>query len=135
MRARYPAAVAPVLPVWYERAPGDPDNRTHLFDFADGLRLIVSRGVYPRFTLPGDPLWVAFHLSASFGRDSPTWAEVGRAYEAFGYAGARGRMKDHVLARFRELDPDRWGRLEFVGWFGASDVPHWVIWEAPHVPA
>lgn len=113
---RYPAAVAEVYDVEsIKLGTVDPPSRhrRHVFDFADGLRLIISRERYEDGRL-------LVHVSASFACGS----ELHRQFP--------GLMEFMRLAcrRFWDVSGDR-RVMRFVG-ITCGNVPHWLVGEEAH---
>jgi hypothetical protein len=105
LRARFPQALERV----WVAGPDMPDrpglHRIHVFDHADGLRLLVSRD---RFFADEDP---KIHVSASWEGAQPATIEAATAQVQAAYEALGGR-----------------GRLRWVGQSQAR-IPHWVIKE------
>lgn len=116
LRARYAAALEPVYdPVKliegnYIR-PGE--QRRHVFDFTDGLRLIISRDVL-------DDLPV-IHVSASVKPHTDLYRELATGLINIA---AFNRLVDW---RFRELDETR--HLELLGVSDGKGIPHFIAME------
>jgi hypothetical protein len=97
--------------------PGE--NRRHVFDCEDGIRLIVSRDD------TGDAeVGVALHLSGSIRPDSDAWHDIRRAATGRGAREAAVEFARRVVARWRDVSGDA-GPLEFLGFSGGKGVPHW----------
>lgn len=114
---RYPAALEVALDVGdfltacFSALPGeDPRN---VFDFEDGLRLIVSRDVGHE-GLAGEVL----HVSASAIKGTRVWRLI-----------ADGSLDKtdfclFALRRFRHISGDQ-GPFEFLGCSPMTGIPHW----------
>ena len=112
LKARYQAAVEPVLEVNVGASPGS--KRQHVFDFEFGLRVIVGRLRFPDGV-------VFVHFTASAQEPLPSWMEV-RTQEGFASV---------ALRAFRDLSGD--ARPEhFKGW-SEKGIPHWVIPEGERI--
>lgn len=112
LRSRYHAALVPV----FDCRKGVPrprpgELRGHVFDCADGLRLIVSRDRESDAEL-------FLHLSASLTPGLPLYDKLAR-----GGVSKRQFIK-LVLARFREVSGD-YKPLELAGFSSGKGVPHW----------
>ena len=117
LQSRLTAALLPVYDVdAIERGevPAPATQRAHVFDFRDGLRLIVStdqeetRGVYT-------------HLSASYWPGTPLERQVLTAMR---------RSVSRAMKDFRLLVETRWRRLHgppvaFTLWSAEKHIPHW----------
>lgn len=57
-------------------------HRRHVFDFEDGLRLIVSRDNLP-MKLESINYDIVLHVSASFEKESPLWGMLSRDQKGF----------------------------------------------------
>jgi hypothetical protein len=122
LRARYAAALEHVYDVEAIRRgavrPGEV--AANVFDFEDGLRLIVSRERYP----DGE---ILLHFSASFLPKCRMADELRQQATVFGLDGDQllQRWLADVPRRFVELSGD--GRpLRFLG-MSDHKIPHWVI--------
>jgi hypothetical protein len=128
LRARYAGALEHEFSVGFilsgtERRPGEcPAN---VFDFLDGLRLIVSREVMPDGTR-------YLHVSASFRKESRIADEMRLLSLTKTPQELLEMWRRNVPRRFAELSGDE-RELTFVGW-SQSHVPHWRI-EEPGPPA
>lgn len=84
-------------------------HREHVFDFASGVRLLISRdNFYPH--IHGGPVT---HVSASFEFDPPLTIDV-----------LMTKVKDHYL----QLGGV--GNLKFLGFssvVGGKGIPHWIV--------
>jgi hypothetical protein len=125
LRSRYARALEHVYDVAAIRdgaaiRPGEV--AANVFDWSDGLRLIVSR---ERFE-GGE---VALHFSASFPRGCRLHRDVGKAVAEKGPAEALRYFLAEAVARFAELSGD--ARTPVL--IGQSDegIPHWNIEEQP----
>ena len=84
-------------------------QRRHVFDFEDGLRLLISREQYP--VPPGKPPVAGIHLSVSLNEDStnPIAREIENAIETDRFPGvpahnvATSVLGHAAVARFRML--------------------------------
>lgn len=112
LRARYPAAVERVFDYRFGFPAVWPSQlRAHVFDFEDGLRVMVSRD---REEEDGTYL----HVSASLEPGHGLFESVAR-----GAVGLR-QFLTIVEERFALLSGDV-GRLDFCGLSGGKGVPHW----------
>lgn len=117
LRARYPAALAELYDAEGVRLGSvtpPTRRRPNVFDFEDGLRLIVSRDDH------GGEAGVVVHLSAGLG----TGTALERTLRGAHCPGC-------VVALLCERVEGAWrtlrgrGRLRFLGLSG-GDVPHWI---------
>lgn len=118
LRARYPDAVATIHDVESVRlgvAPDPSSDPRHVFDWPDGLHMIVSRGRLPCGH-------VVIHFSASVRPGSPAHLAVERAVVEHG----REACLPWVEGRFRLLSGWR-GEVRFLGWSEGKGVPHWHV--------
>lgn len=115
-RQRYPKAVEEVHDIESIRLglaiePGRlPQN---VFDFPDGMRLIVSR--------ERDMLGrISIHFSASFAPESQLWRDI-----KFRRVSKNAAL-DLIIARWREIS---WSRDEpkLAGFSEEKGVPHWYV--------
>jgi hypothetical protein len=116
MKARYAAAVATVFKtsddgLCYPYRPGT--RRRHVFDWPDGLRLVISRDQMPT----GD---VVVHFSCSFIAGSEMFLSAAAA--------------EHPLTWFLDLAVMRFnavsgycGVILFGGFSEGKGIPHWYI--------
>jgi hypothetical protein len=112
-RERFPSALAEVVDIesvmlGNEVIPGK--LRKHIFDFADGLRLIVSREAIPRWG-------VYLHVSASFDEHSENFAKV-----RTGQIGIQ-EFFHMALDRYHAISGDP-SQLEFDH-LSSRGIPHW----------
>lgn len=128
LRARYHEALAPTYLIVDERSGewhGIGQKRKHVFDFDDGLRLIISR---ERGAIPALPAHqVIIHVSASFDLGSPYIKKI--TDQVFSLK----EMNRFVQRRFRELSADT---RELVPWALTipKGVPHYIIKEGTDRP-
>lgn len=120
LKARYPAAVERAIDL--AGALGDPGdfpglNRRHVFDFDDGLRLIVSLDDH------GPRGGVELHASASAAPKSPLRRSI-----AAGFVDAE-RFLERARSAFHALSG--WDGPMPVGAIGAGGVPHWFLDATP----
>jgi len=122
LRARYPRALEFLYDCAAVRDGGaitPGEVAANVFDFDDGLRLIVSRERLPEGV-------ETVHLSASIRPGSRMAAEVERQVarrDPEHVASAHKRWAAGIPERFRQLAGDGF-RLLFVG-FSDKAVPHW----------
>lgn len=124
LQARYPRALEHV---YNQKAiveqggirPGEV--AANVFDFPDGLRLIVSRELC---ALTGE---IGLHFSASFGLGSRLADEILLLATGRGLNWAFRQWVSSVPERFRELSGDT-REACFLG-ISAGNVPHWRIEE------
>jgi hypothetical protein len=118
MRARYPEAVAICYDAEAMARTGEPrigQLPEHVFDWPDGVRLIVSRERHAGYG-------IGVHVSASFPPTSQfarALAECQRPWKRF------LEIAEH---RFREISGHD-GRAELVGVSDTKGVPHWMFWD------
>lgn len=108
LKARYPKAIEKVWKM-PEIATGNRPglHREHIFDFASGVRLLISRDDFT--PMDGEVV----HVSASFEFDPPVTIEA---------------MMSKVTDHFRQLGGE--GRLDFLGFssvVGGKGIPHWLV--------
>lgn len=118
LRLRYPAAVAPLvdrIDVEAGRRVRPGAERRHVFDWPDGVRLIVSREMIDRTTGV-----VGVHMSASVSSHGEAYERLTRIKGVR----AASAFLDLAMARWVELSG---GPIEatFIG-FSPGLVPHWV---------
>jgi hypothetical protein len=93
-------------------------NRNCVFDFENGLRLIISKEIFGSKT--------GLHISASMQEGSELYencwklADFNRAKEGKRY------FLSHVVSSFREISSD-FRPMKFVEISPEKGVPHWVI--------
>lgn len=129
LRARYQAAVADVYDqadprMFTENRPGL--NPAHVFDFEDGLRLIVSRERTRRGT-------VGIHISASLLPGTP----LHRKGQELTIESGPPWLRSLTIDRWAELtgtltpsdvaEAQRAGEALFLGFTLPKGVPHWFI--------
>jgi len=123
LKARYRAALAHT---YDQRAvveggcirPGEV--RANVFDFDDGLRLIVSR----ERDATGR-VWL--HYSASFPGDCRIADEIRLLRLTMAMASVMAKWVGSIPARFAELSGD--GRQADRHWRSEIGIPHWLILE------
>lgn len=81
------------------------ENREHVFDFYDGIRLIISKEMLKSKEY--------IHLSGSVDK---------RIYNGTFDLGLLNKMVEH----FREISHDQRG-LKYLGLSKGAGIPHWVI--------
>lgn len=119
-RKRFPEALRRVYELVDVEKWGNSDDRPgtkpeHVFDFAEGLRLIISR----ERTEKGKLL---VHLSASL-----TEGSLFDRLAAMPKPQAMHEFKWAVQRYYFELCGRTIGDDEFLGWSEGKGVPHWVI--------
>lgn len=118
MRDRYGAAREPLydqVAVSEGRQAIPGELRPHVFDFDDGIRLMVSRERTP----DGD---VVLHLSASVEEDSELyrWIKKGRVgVNEFCFA---------VIKKWRAISDSK-AEVTFIGISSPKGCPHWFVEE------
>lgn len=123
LRARYPAALEHVYDqesVAYSGAVRPGECRANVFDFEDGLRLIISRKRDPW----GD-VWL--HYSASFPSDCRIADEVRLLRLTSPLARVMAMWVESVPSRFADLSGDQ--RPVDRHWRSEIGIPHWLIRE------
>lgn len=91
LRARYPAAVAELVPaaeVRAERRPAPSKDRAHVFDTETGLRLIVSREQFPDGRI-GVHVSASWHRSIARATLESLQAEIAATWAAVSGSGRR----------------------------------------------
>jgi hypothetical protein len=126
MRARYPKALEFVYDstaIITGNAIRPGECASSVFDFTDGVRLIVSRERMPDGS-------VVLHLSASFKNG-------GKASRAFRSNRAKYGINDAVqqwmtaaVTHFQEISGDR-REPHFLGFSQGTVIQHWIIPEKP----
>lgn len=116
MRKRLPRAVdrtfdPVVLKADPSKTPGK--SRRHVFDFTDGMRLIVS-----------NELGIGLHVSASFIPNTPLERRLKKALRAAGPEAACDRMRREGEDAFRRLAGPT-TVLESLGFSDEKGVAHW----------
>lgn len=117
LRARYPLALEEptdleAIRLGTQSRPGE--RRRNVFDFADGLRLVVS----------DDPP-AGVHVSASMLPGTALWGELARIIRARGADAAKLELCARAARRFAELAGPGLG-LELQGFSADKGVPHFV---------
>jgi hypothetical protein len=123
LRSRYAEAIRPVfdpesMALGVQERPGE--TRRNVFDFEDGLRLIISRDAIPRPTL---------HLSASIYPNTAAYQLLAHQVWRYGLAKAMDAFRGEAEARFRAVSGET-RPLVYLGIFSDKGVPHWVIEDA-----
>lgn len=118
LRARFPKALTrtydAISIAMYKSTDRPGNNRENVFDFEDGLRLIVSRDI-----LEDHP---QIHVSASFEMNS----RLGRQLQRSGFGEAsRDGFVEAARDGYRQLSATDAG-LTLIGW-SAAGIPHFVI--------
>jgi hypothetical protein len=125
MQARFTLAIDPIIAVervWAGLDPRPGEQRRHVFDFEDGLRLIVSRETYPTDSSIGIRLSgrTGIHLSGSAAGAMQSAIRRGEI--------DRMTFMDLMLRRFREIAQRPSAHFELAG-FSDRGVPHLMEWE------
>lgn len=120
LRARYFEALKPLVDVAAVMAdenlsPGKRD--LHVFDFEDGLRLIVSRD-----TNTGN-VWL--HFSASMRAGSPIERKLIRKARVSGGDAAALSLQKIAGGRFVAISDEKLANWTFAGFSRTKGVPHW----------
>ena len=119
MQQRFPQALAEVTDVEYCRFGGETpgQKRKHIFDFEDGLRLIVSKDRL-------EDGRIVVHFSASAYRDSALYRRLKKPSQ-------KKYFSRLAQSRFALLSGYGTEKPAFVEYIGASEkgVPHWHVTE------
>lgn len=120
-RARYHLALAQIYELEDQRnitPPHTPGNKPeHVFDFDDGIRLIVSRE-----QMAGeDPV---IHVSASFDPGRSFYRLIRRTCSSI--AEAQAMLRGACEARWREISGSA-APMQFLGFSPGKGVPHWWV--------
>lgn len=124
LKARYPLALEYVYDAFQiaeHNAIRPAEVAANVFDFEDGLRLIISRESYP-----GDNR-VFLHFSASFQTETPIHE---RCKSVAAEHGSAAMLTDFMIAaadRFAELSGDT--RQPTTIFVTRGGIPHWLIEE------
>lgn len=122
LQARYAAALEVVFDataIIEGRADRPGMFRANVFDFEDGLRLLISRE-----RMPGSALLV-LHVSASFRPECRIADEMRLLSLTMSRAACMEKWNRDNPRRFRELSGDK-RDLEFAGW-STGLMPHWFL--------
>ncbi len=109
---RYNAAVAETIDRYKNSEYRIVQQRKHVFDSPDGIRLIVSREV--------NDLGEFIHFSASFDEYSRLFHEIRLQHVS------KEAVLRMIIARFRDISRD-YRRAKFEGFSPEKEVPHWSI--------
>ncbi len=112
---RFPVALETTYEAWRSDLPGwnrPGQKRENIFDFEDGLRLMVSRDV---LHAGGEPV---IHVSASLHEEEAVESGWDRLSKKRFERGVRQRLETLTGGRVR------------VGsmWLTCGGIPHWTIW-------
>lgn len=112
VKARFPVALMST----YDCRSGIPsptpgELRAHVFDFTDGLRLIVSRDKED-----GDAPYI--HVSASAIEGTTLWFGIKRGMVT------RTKLLEFAMKHYRRISGDE-SKFEFCGFSIGKGVPHW----------
>lgn len=124
-RPRYVAALVPVYDM--DECGRRPELRPgirpeHVFDFSDGLRLLISRD-----RLAGGR-GVITHCSASAITSTAAYLEIETRMRLEGVGAAQAWFCATVLERWRDLAGGALpGEPEFKGFSPGKGVPHWFL--------
>ena len=121
-RERFHLAVAGIVEVEdCERGAPTPGSKPeHVFDFNDGLRLIVSRDRYPDGK-------IMVHFSASANPDSGLYRWLKRS--GSGQKKHFGKLATAGFAAISGCGSAKPALVEFAGISLSKGVPHWVVTE------
>lgn len=108
-RARFSAAIEPLFRLDNPRCGSAGASRTHVFDFEDGLRLVISRDFHP-------DMGVEIHLSASVNTAVVKSVGIEFLFKA--------------ECRFREIADWPDAPLSLLGLSPEKHIPHWTIPES-----
>lgn len=108
-RARFSAAIEPLFDLEDPQCPSAGASRTHVFDFEDGLRLVISRDFHP-------DTGVQIHLSASVNTAVVKSVGIEFLFKA--------------ECRFREIADWPDAPLSLLGLSPEKRIPHWIIPES-----
>jgi hypothetical protein len=126
MKARYPKA----LEFLYDSTaiiqgnairPGE--CASSIFDFTDGVRLIISREQMPDGS-------VVLHLSASFKQGSVMQQTFRSNRAKYGMSDAALQWMTAAVTHFQEISGDR-REPHFLGFSQGTIIQHWIIPEKP----
>lgn len=123
-KARYPEAIREVYDFTDDpnAVMGDPGSkRKHIFDFEDGLRLIVTRERMPALHRGRVCVVMLVHVSASLNPDST----LVKSLDIVSPTAASAAFKSLCERRFQELSGSD-APMTFIGW-SSKGVPHWVV--------
>jgi hypothetical protein len=91
-------------------------SRVNVFDFEDGIRLMVSREAFP----PPDSARQFIHVSASVTPDSKAEREIRASREP------AAAFLNRARTLFKEVSGGL-GPMEFVRFDGPKGIPHWTV--------
>lgn len=122
LRSRFAEAIRSVhdpesMALGVQERPGE--MRRNVFDFHDGLRLIVSRDAIPHPTV---------HLSASVCPNTAAYQRIAYQVRRRGHAAAMEEFRSAAEDRFRSISGES-RPLTFLGFFPGKGIPHWLIEE------
>jgi hypothetical protein len=122
MQARFPEALEPIWDATDEAAlelnrPGM--HRAHVFDFQNGLRLLISRDVL-------DDIKPMIHVSASFEADSPFGKELEQHAMGLDFAHFLDLVTRNVSRFYYLLADSKNGWLKLIG-ISTAGIPHWTV--------
>lgn len=107
-----------------KRAIKDSDNtpgkkREHVFDFEDGIRIIISRDRFEGIQV--------IHFSASFG-NVESFMKTYPRQKGITLQEDKDRIVELMKKRFIEISgfPES-ERIKFLGTHGSKLIPHWII--------
>jgi hypothetical protein len=132
LQARFQAALEPVYcqddfnPNKHDPAKmplRSGQQRKHVFDCEDGMRLIISRDRY-------EDGGVDVHVSASFHSDTPLDAMLDEVVKKNGVPAVKRAFCEAVEKRFHEIARDADGlfapyQMELLIWSKEKGIPHW----------
>lgn len=122
LRRRYPSAIADLIEAAHVadgRARPPSERRRHVFDCADGLRLIISRDRY-------GPGRIGVHVSASVANGT-TLDRTMRNHDVEIEIRLR-TLLDLVVERW-QLISGSMQKPELLGLSDGKGVPHFIVWE------
>jgi hypothetical protein len=123
LQERYKLAIIRVFDVVrieQRREPRPGELPRHVLDCEDGLRLIVSREIWPN-----EPEY-KLHYSTSIHQAGSLYKQFRELAKTAGEARTMNEFRELSEFRFGEISGDT-REFQFVGWSQPKIVPHWIV--------